>query len=346
MAKSFRVGILGAGGFTGQELIKIFNGHTQVQLEYITSSEYADKSLSNVFPWLAGKFSSLKFSQHPVKIEDVPSLDYIFLAVPDEVSLKWAGIFLKSGIKVIDISGSFRLTNTDEFSVFYKLQHTDHQTLSKAVYGLTELNREKIKTAELIANPGCYPTAALVPLIPVLPILKNIESRIIIDAKSGTSGAGGRKEKDTMGYSTVYENFRTYRTVAHQHMPEIRQIVKKLTGNHSEIRFTPHLLPMYRGILSVSYLFLADKPDTGAVRAACEKFAQNETFVRFYESPDEIELKNVQHTNFTDFSFHYDEASKILEIVSGIDNLVKGAAGQAVQNMNLMAGLAESEGLL
>ncbi|MBN8222758.1 MAG: N-acetyl-gamma-glutamyl-phosphate reductase [Spirochaetes bacterium] len=342
---TIRVGILGAGGFTGQELIGIFARHAQVELVYITSSEYADKPLAAAFPQLAHPaFGNLKFSKHPQVIADAPKLDAVFLATPDDASLKWAPEFLGAGVKVIDISGAFRLSDAALFKEYYGLEQTAEDTLKKAVYGMTEIHRGAIQKAELIANPGCYPTAAALPLW-IYRDLIDFSKPVIVDAKSGTSGAGGRKEKDGLGYSTVYENFRSYRTAKHQHAPEIAQELSRATGVKVNLRFTPHLLPMYRGILSSAYAFLKPGKNAADFAAAAEK-VRNETFLRARENVDAVELKHVQHTNFCDYAHFLDENTGVVQIVSAIDNLMKGAAGQAVQNMNLMFGIPETTGVI
>jgi len=340
-----RVGILGAGGFTGQELLRLFARHRQVDVVYATSSEYAGKSIAEAFPSLLNeKYKRLSFSGRPKSISDTPQMDAVFLATPDDVSLKWAPEFLKAGVKVIDISGAFRLKDPSAFLEFYGLEHTEPRALENAVYGLTEAHREKIKSASLVANPGCYPTAATLPLW-VYRDLIDFTKPIIIDAKSGTSGAGGRKEKDGLGYSTVYENFRSYKSAKHQHAPEIAQEVNTLTGQNAAVRFTPHLLPMYRGILSSTYVF----PKAGINNADFVKAARSvayEPFLRYRENVDAVELKHVQHTNYCDFAHYFDEKSGVVLIVSAIDNLMKGAAGQAVQNLNLMFGFPENMGVM
>jgi len=340
-----KTGILGAGGFTGQELIRIFARHPHVELVYITSSEYAGKPLAAAFPSLAHpRFAGLTFSPHPQAISDAPKLDAIFLATPDDASLKWAPVFLKAGVKVIDISGAFRLKDKTEFKEYYGLEQTEADTLAKAVYGLTEIHRSAIQKADLIANPGCYPTAATLPLY-IYRDLIDFSKPVIIDAKSGTSGAGGRKEKDGLGYSTVYENFRGYKTAKHQHAPEIAQELSLVTGQKASVRFTPHLLPLYRGILSTAYAYL--KPGkTAADLAGAEKAVAHEMFLRRRENVDAVEVKHVQHTNFCDYAAYLDEKTGLVQIVSAIDNLMKGAAGQAVQNMNLMFGFPETDGVI
>lgn len=343
MNNALRLGILGAGGFTGQELIRILSRHSSARLSYLTSSEYAGKKLADIFPALVSPQSSdLVFTAHPQQLSDVPNLDAIFLATPDEVSLKWAPLFVERGIKVIDIAGAFRLKNPAEFKEYYGLDHNAPDALAAAVYGMPELGREAIRNAKLVANPGCYPTAALLPLF-VYRELIDFSRPVIIDAKSGTSGAGGRKEKDGLGYSTVYENFRSYKTAGHQHAPEIAQQLSQIAGKPVGLRFTPYLLPMYRGILSTAYVI----PKSGVTAAdfLAAAGANKELFLRFRASVDLVELKAVQHTNFCDFSHHFDAKNGVVEIISAIDNLLKGAAGQAVQNLNLMFGLDETLGV-
>lgn len=345
MKAAVRVGILGAGGFTGQELIRIFGHHAHVELAYITSSEYVNKPLREVFPNLVSeRTGNISFSAHPVQIQDVPSLDVVFLATPDDVSLRWAGQFADAAVRVVDISGAFRLQDTAVFSEYYGLNHDQPECLKQAVYGLTEINREKIRSAKLVANPGCYPTAALLSLYAYRELI-DYSVPLIIDAKSGTSGAGGRKEKDGLGYSTVYENFRTYKTAKHQHAPEIAQALASWAGSVVPLRFTPHLLPMYRGILSVAYARAKQGTTAESLVRAAEKVSAEELFLRYRPNTDVVELKAVQHTNFCDFSHYFDEKNGIIQIVSAIDNLMKGAAGQAVQNMNLMFALPETAGI-
>lgn len=345
MSTQIRVGILGAGGFTGQELIRILSRHPSAELVYTTSTEYAGKPLADAFPHLAHpEFSGLKFSPHPQVIEDAPRLDAVFLATPDEASLRWAPEFLAVGVKVIDISGAFRLKNTAEFKEYYGLEQTSPATLVKAVYGLTEIHRTAIKKADIIANPGCYPTAAILPLY-VYRSLIDFSRPVIVDAKSGTSGAGGRKEKDGLGYSTVYENFRSYKTAKHQHAPEIAQEISAAHGAQVSVRFTPHLLPMYRGILSSCYAYVKPGKQSSDFTAAAQAMS-SEIFLRHRENVDAVEIKHVQHTNFCDYAHFIDDRTGLVQIVSAIDNLMKGAASQAMQNMNLMFGFEESAGVI
>lgn len=345
MNAKIKVGILGAGGFTGQELMRIFARHPNTELVYITSSEFVGQHLSQAFPALVSpSTAALKFSAHPQTVNDAGKLDAVFLATPDDVALRWAPEFARANIRVIDISGAFRLSDSAVFRDYYSLEHNQSEALSLAVYGMPEIYREKIRSAKLVANPGCYPTAALLPLY-VYRELVDVTKPVIIDAKSGTSGAGGRKEKDGLGYSTVYENFRSYKTAKHQHAPEIAQELSRFTGTKALLRFTPHLLPMYRGILCSTYAFIQKGKTAADFAAVAHKTAEQEIFLRYRENVDAIELRHVQHTNFCDYAHHIDTETGVVQIVSAIDNLVKGAAGQAVQNLNIMFGFPETSGV-
>lgn len=346
-----KVAIIGAGGFTGLELIRLLSDRSDVEISRITSNEYKGKKLVEVFPALQkDSVGQTLFTAHPESVDELDSIDFVFLATPDNVSMQWSPLLVEKGIRVIDISGAFRLQDRKIWEQFYKLDHTAFELVENktAVYGLVEKNREAIKSAKLIANPGCYPSSVLVPFIYLKEFLQLFESSIIIDSKSGTSGAGGRKEKDSLGYSTVYENFRAYRIEAHQHQPEIEQEINNLTDYKFKVRFTPHLLPLFRGIYSIAYL----KPKSGAaidvekIMSEIKNKIENEAFVRFYDNPNDLELKNVQNTNFVDFALHYDHHADVFMMMSVIDNLRKGAAGSGVQNMNLMMGADETSGLI
>ncbi len=344
-----RVGIIGGGGFTGQEIIKLLNRHDKCSLVYITSNEYADQPLAEVFPQLIGRNNSdLIFSKHPETVDDIIPIDVAFLATPDAASLRWGAELLEqTTIKVIDLAGAYRIKDAATFQKYYKLEHNQPAALEKAIYGLTEMNRQAIKESQLVANPGCYPTAALMPVFAIKDILNKFEPRLLIDAKSGTSGAGGRKEKDSLGYSTVYENFRAYKIANHQHTPEIAQAASILAGQNISARFTPYLLPLFRGILCTTYLLVKDTADIEKhLGQALEKAATNNVFIRYVSNPDALSIRNVQNTNYVDISFFYDEANKTVLLFSAIDNLMKGAAGSAIQNMNVMCGFDEAEALL
>lgn len=341
-----RVAILGAGGFTGLELLKLLGNRKDVEIIAITSNEYSGNMLSKVIPsFQKSPPGELVFLDHPKKPNDIPDCHLVFLATPDAASLYHVPNFLEAGKKVIDLSGAFRLQDTAEFQKFYQIEHTAPNLLPTAVFGLPEYNRAKIKEASLVANPGCYPTAALVPMLGIHSFLNDFEPRVVIDAKSGTSGAGGRKEKDALGFSTVYQNFRSYKTIAHQHLPEIRQVLREISNIPFHVRFTPHLLPLFRGILATIYLTAKKEIDIKKIKDEAHAFAKKEPFVTFFESPDEIEIRNIQNRNQVHFALDYDRESQIVVIQSAIDNILKGAAGTAIQNMNLMLGFSETEGL-
>lgn len=314
-----------------------------------TSSEYAGKNVSEVFGHLAGhEYDWLAFSPHPesaTSLAEEINPDVVFLATPDSAALKYATEFIDKNIKVVDISGAFRLDDAEKFKKYYNLDHDNMQLQEKAVYGLTEMNREQIKNAKLVSNPGCYPSSVLAPLWAMRDILTATSDLIIADSKSGTSGAGGRKEKDSLGFSTVYENFRSYKFEGHQHEPEIEQELNKITAG-KQVRFTPHLLPLFRGILSTVYLQVKEQLTVEEITQTVKKNIEDEPFLRFYENPNDIRLSHVQNTNFVDFSFYYDRDKGVIVVISAIDNLMKGAAGQATQNMNLMLGYEETEGLI
>lgn len=342
---------MGAGGFTGQELIRIFSKHPDVDLIWITSDAWQGALLNEVLPELAHPvYASLKFSSHPQNENEIPDLDVIFLAVPDETSMFWVEKLFSGKCKIIDISGAFRLANPDFYKKYYGFEHTSPHLLPDVVYGLTEIKRENIKNARIVANPGCYATAAILPLLWVGDFLKNefknSDGRIIIDAKSGTSGAGGRKEKDSLPYSKTNENFRAYKIKSHQHIPEIAEQILPVFSEPVLLNMTPHLLPMFRGLQTNTYIYLKSTPDVEGLISGMQKKTAGELFIRFYETPEKIELRNVQGTNYLDFGLFFDKSTNVLQIIASIDNLQKGAAGQAVQNLNLMFGLPEHHGLL
>ena len=349
MSSKIKAGIIGAAGFTGRELLRIFAHHTGISIEYITAGQNEGVPVGRVFSELDfAAYENLCFTPHPQSKDDLPALDVVFLAATDEVSLHWTPILLDLGIKVIDISGAFRLKDVAEFGRYYKMEHSAAELLPRAQYGMPELYREKIKQADLIANPGCYATSAVLPVHFLGKHKALFRPLLILDSKSGTSGAGGRKEKDSMPYSSVQENFRAYRMADHQHIPEILQEVAPGFATPPKMKMTPHLLPLFRGILSVTYLEAKEplSPETlEEIRQGFIGAAAQEPFVRYYETPEEVELKKVQLTNYLDFSMQYDPEIQILVLVSAIDNLVKGAAGQAVVNFNLVFGFDETTAL-
>ena len=335
-----KVSIIGAGGLTGRELIGLLANHPDIEIVHVTSNKTAGKKLSEIFPNLRFK-KDLVFKTHE---EEIPKDSLVVLAVPNEVSLEMTPRLLNKGQKVIDLSGAYRLHNKELFEKFYSLKHESFELMDKVVFGIPEMFRDKIKGAQFVSNPGCYATSGLVPLYMLGEVRESIQGAIVIDSKSGVSGAGGRTEDIGFTFTNTYENFRAYKILTHQHTPEIEEyggyaMNKKLP----KIIFTPHLLPVYRGILSTFVIQFDKKIDAANVTSNFSKFS-SEPFIRIYKKPEEIELKNIQNSNFLDLSFRVED--NILVIVSALDNLVKGAAGQALQNINLMFGLDDRKGLL
>jgi N-acetyl-gamma-glutamyl-phosphate reductase len=251
---------------------------------------------------------------------------------------------LKAGIKVIDLSADYRLKSTKVYETWYGRKHTDTKNLSKAIYGLPELFRQKIKGATFVANPGCYPTAAILGLAPLISTRKDIQS-IVVDAKSGISGAGRKATIDRL-FAETNENFKAYKVLSHQHSPEIEQYLSQLSGKATHIHFVAHLLPITRGILNTMYVQLKEGITLNQVHTLYKKFYKIEPFVRLHPLGGQPETKNVANTNFCDIGLAVSSDKKMVVVTSVIDNLVKGAAGQAVQNLNIMYGFNETEGLL
>jgi N-acetyl-gamma-glutamyl-phosphate reductase len=331
-----RAAILGAAGFTGKELLRILAAHPIFSPGHVTSDRHAGKTLLESFPDLPAPRENLTFKTHA---DSIPAGMPVLLATPNEVSLSRVPELLAAGHRVVDLSGAFRLHNADEFRDYYKLEHTNMDLARKAVYGLPELFREQIQKADLVANPGCFPTGSILPLHLLEPFADRIVG-ISIDAKSGVSGAGGRTEDGGFSYTSVYENFRAYKILGHQHWPEI---VQYAAGGSlkSKTVFTPHLLPLFRGILStITVFFDGAAPD---VQSILKENCASMRFVRILPAPEDVQLSAVQRTNYLDMSARIKGSQAV--IVTAIDNLVKGAAGQAVQNLNLMFGLPEEMGL-
>ena len=335
-----KVSILGAGGLTGKEIIGFLANHPHFDLVHVTSDKFAGKNLESIFPNIPTKFSKLIFNKHS---DPIPQNSLVVLAVPDEVSLKVTPELLKKGYKVIDISGVYRIHSKEEFENYYNLKHDSFSLMENVVYGLPEMNRSKIKNSNFVSNPGCYATSIILPIFMLGNLRQKISQNIIISSASGVSGAGGRKEEIAYSFTSLHDNFKSYRVLNHQHTPEIQEYSSyNMQSNLPKIIFTPHLLPVYRGILSTIVIQFNELIKNEDIKNEYNKFS-SEKFIRFYNSTDEINLHNIQNTNFLDIAFKID--GNTLVIVSALDNLVKGAGGQAIQNMNLMAGYLESLGL-
>ncbi|MBI5074809.1 MAG: N-acetyl-gamma-glutamyl-phosphate reductase [Nitrospirae bacterium] len=337
-----KVGICGASGYTGIELLRILALHPHVEVTAVTSEKSAGKKLQEVFPSLSA------YPNHTFEPMDREHLlhkaDLFFLALPHGASQEAVHYFFSKGKKVIDLSADYRIHDADIYAAWYGLLHNYKDTLKKAVYGLPEIYRKKIQKARLIANPGCYPTSAILGLMPALKQGIIDPATITIDSKSGTSGAG-RKADLGVSFCEVNEGFKAYGIATHRHTPEIEQEISALAGKKVMANFTPHLLPVDRGILSTIYARLTKKIDTAAVLGLYRKAYAREPFVRVLSGEMLPNIKHVRGTNTCEIGVRTNARTNTLIIVSAIDNLVKGASGQAVHNMNLMMGFDETEGI-
>ena len=339
--KKVKVGVIGATGYTGEELVRILAWHPNAEISYASGKEERDAKLQEIFPYLKGRLDleCKAFSEN----EAAQKCDLVFLSLPHTVSMRVAGHFLKAGKKVIDVSADYRLKDTQVYEKFYKTAHKDPVNLKKAVYGLPEMNRPKIRGASLVANPGCYPTGAILGVLPgMVKGLFDTDS-IVIDAKSGVTGAG-RKADKALNFSEVNESFKAYKVFQHQHVPEIDQELSRVSKKEVSVVFVPHLLPVNRGILSTIYVHLQKKMSAEELLSVYQKFYAEEPFVNVLKGGAWPELKHVAHTNFCNIGLSVHEEKGLAVIVTAIDNLGKGAAGQAVQNMNLMCGFPERSG--
>jgi len=336
-----RTAIVGASGYTGQELIRILSGHPQVKLVCVTSRRYAGKSVADVFGSFQG-LTDLKYSNAtPDEISQVS--DVVFLALPHGVSMEMAPFFVTAGKKVIDLSADYRLRKIDVYEKWYG-KHTGAGVLKDAVYGITELNKAKIEKAPLVANPGCYPTSVILGLAPALQSrLLNVHT-IIVNSASGVSGAGREPQIGSL-FCEVDGGFKAYKVAAHRHTPEIEQELGALAGEEFAVTFTPHLLPVKRGILSTIYATLKTGITLPEIHSLYSSFYCREKFIRILPEGTLPNISSVCGSNFCDIGLALDPRAQRLIIFSAIDNLIKGAAGQAVQNMNVSCGFREDVGL-
>ncbi len=336
-----RVGIYGASGYTGQELLRLLIGHPDADVVAVTSRKFQDTPVSAVYPAFSG-ITDLKFiDSSPGQL--VSSCDVVFLALPHGEAMPVARELVEAGVKVIDLSADFRLKSVDVYEKWY-IKHKAPGLLQQAVYGLPELYRDDIKTARLVANPGCYPTSIILGLAPLLREGFVEPSSIIADSKSGTSGAGRDLQLGSL-FCEVNEGFKAYKVGSHRHTPEIEQELGRIANRELTISFTPHLVPVNRGILSTIYADLKVKMTQTEINSVYKKFYADEKFLRICEKGALPNISSVRGSNYCDIGCIFDERTGRVVIISAIDNLVKGASGQAVQNMNLMFGLSESAGL-
>lgn len=342
-----KVGIIGATGYAGNELVRLLMGHKDVEIMWYGSRSYIDKKYAEVYQ---NMFEIVEDTCLDDNMEELASkVDVIFTATPQGFL---AGVLTEeilSRVKIIDLSADFRIKDVRTYEKWYKIEHRSPQFIDEAVYGLCELNRDKIKGARLIANPGCYTTCSILTAYPLVKEGLIDPDTLIIDAKSGTSGAG-RGAKLPNLFCEVNENMKAYGVTNHRHTPEIEEQLGYAAGKEIVVNFTPHLVPMNRGILATEYAALNKKadgtlPTYGEVKAIYDKYYKNEKFVRVLEKDICPETKWVEGSNYVDVNFKIDERTGRIVMMGALDNLVKGAAGQAVQNMNLLFGFDEAEGL-
>jgi N-acetyl-gamma-glutamyl-phosphate reductase len=340
--KMIKVGIVGISGYSGYKAISILLKHPDVRVTYISANNTQGR-LDVIWPQFKGQSDLFCETYDPAKA--MAMCDVIFLALPHTVSMKITPDLLRAGKRVIDLSGDYRLRPARKYQEWYGAVHSDPRNLSKAVYGLPEIFRAKLSKAGLVTNPGCYPTAAILGLAPLVSIHSENLISIIIDAKSGVTGAGKKASVDLI-FGEVNENFKAYKVFKHQHTPEIEQYLSHLAEREVSVAFVPHLLPVNCGILETIYVHFKKRISPEKAHALYHKFYKTEPFVRVYPLGEQPELKNVIGTNFCDMGLAVSPEGRLLVITSVIDNLIKGAAGQAVQNMNIMCGFDERAGLL
>jgi N-acetyl-gamma-glutamyl-phosphate reductase len=336
---TLKTGIVGGTGYTGVELLRLLAGHPGVELTVITSRSEAGRSVADLFPNLRGCLE-IRFSDPD--IESLAGCDVVFFATPNGTAMTMVPQLIQAGIRVIDLAADFRLKRADEWQEWYGMAHACPQYLDEAVYGLTEINRDAIRKARLVANPGCYPTAVQLGFLPLIEQRIIDTDHLVADAKSGVSGAGRKATTGTL-LCEASENFKAYAVPGHRHLPEIRQGLERTAGQPIGLTFVPHLTPMIRGIHATLYAPLRE-PDRD-LQALYEARYGNEPFVDVLPPGAHPETRSVRGANHCRIAVHRPRNGGTVVILSVIDNLVKGAAGQAVQNMNVMFGLDEASGL-
>lgn len=349
-----QVAIIGASGYSGEELVRLLLSHPHAALSAVTSRQYAGQTLAQIFPKFAGypASRSLRFSEPNAELL-ARQAELVFLALPHGVAAEFAVPLLERGCRVVDLSADFRLRSAAIYKEFYGHDHPAPELLSRAVYGLPEVYREEIKSALLVASPGCYPTSILLPVIPLLRAGLIKPDGIIADSLSGVSGAGRKAELDYL-FVECNESLRPYGLPKHRHLSEVEEQLSLVAGSRVVVQFTPHLVPVNRGILTTLYLEPKEKPaDSAAASRLAEKVGacyeaayKTEPFVRLLEGKALPDTKNVTGTNNAEIAWRVDPRTGRLIVMCSEDNLVKGASGQAVQSMNLMCGFPETAGLL
>ena len=340
--KMIKVGIIGATGYAGSELVRILLGHKDVEIKWYGSRSYIDKKYASIYQNFFQLVDATCMDDNMEALAD--QVDVIFTATPQGLCASLVNEEILSKVKIIDLSADFRIKDVKVYEESYKLEHKSPQFIEEAVYGLCEINREDVKKARLVANPGCYTTCSILTCYPLVKEGIIDPNTIIVDAKSGTSGAGRGAKVDNL-FCEVNENMKAYGVATHRHTPEIEEQLGYACGEKITINFTPHLVPMNRGILATAYASLKKDVTYEEVKAIYDKYYADEKFVRVLEKDVCPQTKWVEGSNYVDVNFKIDPRTNRIIMMGAIDNLVKGAAGQAVQNMNLMFGLKESEGL-
>lgn len=333
-----KVGIVGGTGYTGVELLRLLAQHPKTDLQAITSRGDAGSAVADMFPSLRGRVN-LNFVDP--QAADLESCDVVFFATPNGIAMSQAHILLDAGVRVIDLAADFRIKDPAEWEKWYGMKHAAPELIAEAVYGLPEVNREKIKSARLVANPGCYPTAVQLGFLPLVESGLVDTGHLIADVKSGVSGAGRKAEVHTL-FSEASDNFKAYGVSGHRHQPEIRQGLSIAANSPVGLIFVPHLAPMIRGIHATLYARIVRDADFQELYASRYKFEPFVDVLPFSSHPD---TRSVRAANMCRIALHRPQDGDTLVVLSVIDNLVKGAAGQAVQNMNIMFGLDECAGL-
>lgn len=334
-----KVGIVGGTGYTGVELLRLLAQHREVEITAITSRGEAGTPVADMFPSLRGRVGLAFESPENAALLDC---DLVFFATPNGIAMQQAAALLEAGVRVIDLAADFRIRDVKLWEKWYGMTHAARQLLDEAVYGLPEVNRQRIRTARLVANPGCYPTAVQLGFIPLLVAGVVDKNTLIADAKSGVSGAGRKAEVHTL-FSEAADNFKAYGVSGHRHLPEIRQGLTDAAAAPVGLTFVPHLTPMIRGIHATLYARLQKDVD---IQALFQQHYQGERFVDVLPAGGHPDTRSVRASNTCRIAVHRPQGGDVVVVLSVIDNLVKGAAGQAVQNMNIMFGFEECEGLL
>lgn len=339
-----KTAVVGASGYTGMELLRLLLMHPQAELSCVTSRQYAGQSLSDIFPrFKNAPGADLTFTAPDAKAIAATGATLAFLALPHGVAAQYAGDLIQLGLKVIDLSADFRISDPKVYEEFYDAPHPDVELLKEAVYGLPEIRRKAIKQARLVASPGCYPTSIELPLIPLLKAGLISHENIIINSMSGVSGAG-RKADISLSFCECNESVKAYAVPRHRHLSEIEQELTIAAGKTTIVSFTPHLVPVNSGICTTTSVPLIG--DVDKIQAVLEEAYGNEPFVRLLGKGKCADTKNVTKTNFVDIGWNYDPRTNRVILLSAEDNLCKGAGGQAVQSFNIMNDLPETTGLL